>query len=93
MLRDDLINAFSTQQPEWWISFAEIDDLKEVMRSLNYAESSPGEPVAAAFQRNRDMLKRRIAERLTMPLRAAVHAGLVTEGCDKTPHPKLADNR
>lgn len=69
--------AMNIHQPDWFISFANEQELKDYARALQTIRDGKHSNTAAELA-----LKRNVAHRLTMPLRAAVHAGLVESKVD-----------
>ena len=78
---DDVLAKFmrglDVQQPDWWITFADDQDVRHYARETWTWEGKPADP--AHISRVRDSMRRSVASRLMLGCRAAITAGLVQE--------------
>lgn len=66
--------AMDKQQPDWWIAYADEQDLKDTLRAIFDARNGVNR-----ISKAEEHLRRSVVRRLFMPCRAAVHAGLLKE--------------
>lgn len=78
---ESFMDALDNQQPDWYIRCANHHDLEDFARNVIQRSGThyyPGDP--SKVDRAIEKLRYEVSLRLVMPVRAAVHAGLVTEG-------------
>lgn len=76
-----LATVMDVQQPDWFISYANEQELKDFARAraAQRAAAVSHTPTAVGIARATESLCRAVAQRLEMPVRAAVHSRLVIE--------------
>lgn len=68
--RENFIRGLDLIQPDWWIRFAEQQELADCVRLCTDGHSGT--------IKAKEQLRTRVAERLFVPVRAAMECGLVS---------------
>lgn len=75
---DRLIKGLDTHQPNWWQRHASQEDSIEFMERMAIIQRRFSHPPRTAIEAAIIKVKRDVAQRLTVALRAGIEAGLVT---------------